>query len=172
MSRDEQVVRKLAKQLGAKIQWEASIADARSNPFTQRLYISKPGNAPLGIDEWFWTALHELGHIANQHIGTGLLHEMGLGQAMVAEQESQAWMWAIKHAERPLDEIGRATIAANLASYFVGYPGGYIGPNAKAIFDLVGRSTDTNLIQKIQPEYWDLAEQTWHSSYDHMKLAA
>jgi hypothetical protein len=175
-SPDVQLVYDLAREIGAKIHTsERNLDRARSTPDTREVFVSKPDAATEG--QWFWTTLHELGHVANSHIGSGLLMMFGgpTGRDRVAEQEAQAWTWAVDHAGRPLDEEGRGVIAATLTSYLQD-PIRHIGPNLRRIFQSVGPNPDTRIMRQVEPTHWDLAIDIWTREYPHItgeaKLAA
>jgi hypothetical protein len=154
----------LAKRIGARVHMsERNLDTARSTPDTGEVWVSRPDARGINLDEWFWTTLHELGHVASRHIGSGFLMMFG-GQNQVAEQEAQAWMWAIKNAGRPLDSVGKATIAATFISYFRDGVSHY-GPNVRKLFSLVGPEPDVDLMKRIQPKYFHIANRLWKYEY-------
>lgn len=166
MSRDQAQIKKLAKQVGAKIHMtEPDLSKARSTPYSREVFVSRPDAPGVGEDNWFWTTLHELGHIAGDHAGSGMLYLFGLGSE-VAEQEAEAWTWAIDHAGRPLDATGRAVIAGTLTSYLQPHQNVLsYGPNLRRVVDLVGPNPDVNLMAQIEPQYYRLAARLWQQLY-------
>ncbi len=166
-SPDVERIYTLAKQLRATLHTtERNLDSARSTPDTREVFVSSPHKRGQSVGEWFWTTLHELGHVAGDHIGSGYLLMFGgpNGRDWVAEQEAQAWTWAIDNAGRPLDDEGRAIIAATLTSYLQDRPRS-IGPNLRRVFGVVGPNPDTQIMKRVQPTHWSLADRIWTNEY-------
>jgi hypothetical protein len=165
-------IERLARENDATIRYERKQAaygrkGARSTPHTRELFLPRWGDTP--DEEQFWTALHELGHIVLQHVGTGMLEMFGK-KDLIIEQESDAWRWALDNAGVPLDDEGRANVAQSLASYQYSF-GPALTPTFVNVAKEVGADVDYGIVRRLDPKHSDLVKEVW-STVAPVALAA
>lgn len=169
--REDPQLARLAEELQATFKYSLKYGGQEtpgysSNPMKREVRLTEPHTGtPRQEEDRYWSALHELGHVAHEHIGTGLLYAVGDGDS-VPEQEAEAWSWALDHTDRPLTALARASMVTSLASYLYsfGVPA-VIGPNLRRMASVIGPSANVDLISEIDPVHAQLVAATWESNY-------
>lgn len=95
----ERHVAQLAHELGAQLIFDARLSDydVSANTMTKKVYL-QPWDHSRDWRGMYWTALHELGHIAdNPPPKNELLYLLGL-ETDTIEIEARAWVWALDNS--------------------------------------------------------------------------
>lgn len=156
-------VEQLAREINAKVYYTAvddgGINGPRSYTQTRELYVqpwSKLNTRTLQVAA-YWTALHELGHIACQSKGIDAISAMfGLWPSWMVETEAEAWAWALDHSAFRPGKIVKTAMEFALASYVQAVRGStgsapLTGPSIRRITQFVGRDTGASFA-KLYPK--------------------
>jgi len=175
----QQHIEQLARQLGAHIKYEENeyggALTGSSNTQTGVLTLS-PWTEKFDAMQ-YWIALHELGHLAHNHIGSALLAFTGRKE-QITRQEAEAWTWALDHSAFPLRSDGRVAMAYSMTSYAqtAGWPDDDV--NVQRVAAAAGRDIDWQLAYdaaRIEPPGRPSQRQVtalWHRAYDEAQQAA
>lgn len=105
----------LARQIGATVFYDVEENDAYAETRLREVHLAKWRD---GENPTYWSALHELGHVATQPPQKSIFADI-LGDPVITHWEAVAWQWALDHALAPPDEAARTSIAASLGTYLV-----------------------------------------------------
>lgn len=114
-------------------------------------------------DVIYWVALHELGHIAHEHSGMGMLSFYG-ADLQVTEQEAEAWTWALDHAGLPLTGGGVDAILLGMSSYFHSRGVPFGSEDVARVLAAVGPNPDFERAWESggeHPRYLPLGQASW-----------
>lgn len=151
-------VNALARDLGATIVWDAGRGMSREGPYTEIaakvVHLNPVGSEPRE----YWTALHELGHVADNPRAT--IWDQMFDTPVIRDAEARAWLWALDNALRPPDAAARGLIAFAMSSYLIGRAPGEMGSYVVRLAKLVGRNPDIEAAA-YYPSFLTQAQQTW-----------
>jgi hypothetical protein len=155
----EQLVRDNNARVVYHHDWRLEDANAQARTLDRELHLApwRDDFTETQRENWFWVALHELGHIVHQHTNEDSVFEMlmGLPPTMNSiEREAEAWQWGIEHAGRELTDVARASIKHGLGSYLYGQPKITRGPALTSLAQIAGTDVPVDLIAEIDPDPW------------------
>ena len=166
MTRREHI-EELAESLDAKIVYgQVGRYGAMVNIATRELFLPAPQDAP--IEETYWVALHELGHLAIEagedptptnptldDLFEAMLTGVTPRGTHAAEAEARAWVWALDNSAFPLDQAGESSIAWGLADRL--RRDWEPGPALERIYQELGDDPDW-FFNVTEPAHWDKLE--------------
>lgn len=145
-------IQELAEQIGARVEYWTGypIGESFSEPDLephrgQPHKIHLKGTGRVVVPEFdgrqdrriYWVALHELGHLANDHLGENYILDVeGKPGWAVTENEAEAWLWGIDHHDGEIDPDGEWAIDYGMSTYAAKF--GAPGPLAQKLADKIG----------------------------------
>lgn len=149
MTRREHI-EQLATEQGAPIHYTGGRYHMAAN-VVERYLVLAPWDGDVPDEELYWVALHELGHL-----GTGLMPSALIPPELRADDEAQAWLWAVDHSEWPVDQAAESSIAWGIADRIHAY-GWVPSPALERIYQLLGPEPDWYM-NVTEPIHWEKLE--------------
>lgn len=138
----------LAAEIGATVIHDVVRYRAYVNLRSREIHLAQWDDVPES--ELYWTALHELGHLAI--FDADGLSEKWLYPFEEADDEARAWVWAIEHSIFPFDQAAESSIAWGIADRI--FASGFRpSPALETIFEKLGPEPDW-FFNVTEPLHW------------------